>query len=64
MKKVLLAICAFVLWETTARGQESHVILISIDGLRPEFYKDPSWNMVHLRQAMQEGVYADRKSVV
>lgn len=38
---------------------EQHVILISIDGLRPEFYKDPSWNMVHLRQAMAEGAYAD-----
>ncbi|MRG45056.1 sulfatase-like hydrolase/transferase [Chitinophaga sp. SYP-B3965] len=35
------------------------MILISIDGLRPEFYKDPSWNMVHLRQAMEEGAYAD-----
>lgn len=59
MKKALIAICVLMLWETTASAQESHVILISIDGLRPEFYKDPSWNMVHLRQAMEEGAYAD-----
>jgi predicted AlkP superfamily pyrophosphatase or phosphodiesterase len=59
MKRILLAICAFALWQTTASGQGPHVILISIDGLRPEFYKDPSWNMVHLRQGMQEGVYAE-----
>jgi predicted AlkP superfamily pyrophosphatase or phosphodiesterase len=59
MKKVLFGICSLVLWHTTVSAQDAHVILISIDGLRPEFYKDPSWNMVHLRQAMQEGVYAD-----
>lgn len=59
MKKLLFAICALSLWQTAASAQEAHVILISIDGLRPEFYKDPSWNMVHLRQAMQEGAYAD-----
>lgn len=59
MKKVLFGICSLVLWHTTVSAQDAHVILISIDGLRPEFYKDPSWNMVHLRQAMQEGAYAD-----
>jgi predicted AlkP superfamily pyrophosphatase or phosphodiesterase len=59
MKKAFFVICAFLLWMTTANGQGPHVILISIDGLRPEFYKDPSWNMVHLRQAMQKGVCAD-----
>lgn len=58
MKKTLLALCALLLCITSSKGQESHVILISIDGLRPEFYKDPSWNMVHLRQAMEEGAYS------
>lgn len=59
MKKAFFAICALLLWHTTTSAQNVHVILISIDGLRPEFYKDPSWNMVHLRQAMKDGVYAD-----
>ncbi|WP_295118581.1 alkaline phosphatase family protein [uncultured Chitinophaga sp.] len=59
MKKVLLALGAFLLWNTGAHAQEKHVILISIDGLRPEFYKDPSWNMVNLRQGMAEGSYAE-----
>ena len=36
-----------------------HVILISIDGLRPDFYLDPSWGMVNMRQMMKEGVYAE-----
>lgn len=59
MKKALFVFCAFLLGQSAANAQGRHVILISVDGLRPEFYKDPSWNMVHLRQAMQEGVYAD-----
>jgi hypothetical protein len=59
MKKLCLAVCLLALFHTTLRAQESHVILISIDGLRPEFYKDASWNMVNLRQAMKNGSYAD-----
>ncbi|WP_205509625.1 alkaline phosphatase family protein [Longitalea arenae] len=59
MKKLILAIGTLLVCQSTIIAQESHVILISIDGLRPEFYKDPSWNMVHLRQAMETGAYAD-----
>ncbi|MBO9205126.1 MULTISPECIES: alkaline phosphatase family protein [Niastella] len=59
MKKFLFGICTLLLCQSTLTAQESHVVLISIDGLRPEFYKDPSWNMVHLRQAMESGSYAD-----
>lgn len=35
-----------------------HVILITIDGFRPDFYLDPSWGAVNLRQLMSGGVYA------
>ncbi|WP_206609736.1 alkaline phosphatase family protein [Paracnuella aquatica] len=42
-----------------AGAQNSHVILISVDGLRPEFYKDPSWEMVNLRQGLQKGAHSD-----
>jgi hypothetical protein len=59
MKKLCLAVCLLVLFHTALKAQEPHVILISIDGLRPEFYKDASWNMVNLRQAMKNGSYAD-----
>ncbi|UYQ93784.1 alkaline phosphatase family protein [Chitinophaga horti] len=60
MKKLLLVMGAFLLHTAAANAQEQqHVILISIDGLRPEFYKDPTWNMVNLRQAMAEGAYSD-----
>ncbi|WP_207513974.1 alkaline phosphatase family protein [Longitalea luteola] len=59
MKKLILAAAALLACRLSGFAQESHVILISIDGLRPEFYKDPSWNMVHLRQGMETGAYAD-----
>ena len=59
MKKIIFTLSAIFFLGTVTYGQDQHVVLISIDGLRPEFYKDPSWNMVNLRQAMQEGVYAD-----
>ncbi|HEY8896065.1 MAG TPA: alkaline phosphatase family protein, partial [Niastella sp.] len=59
MKKLLFAFCTLIGCNALLNAQESHVILISIDGLRPEFYKDPAWNMVHLRQAMETGVYAE-----
>jgi len=52
-----LAIC--LLATQTIRAQEKHVILISIDGLRPEFYMDPSWGMVNIRQGMKSGSYAE-----
>lgn len=55
---LLLSLC-FLAPASTLMAQDSHVILISIDGLRPEFYKDPSWSMVNLRQAMETGAYAD-----
>ena len=36
-----------------------YVILISIDGSRPEFYKDDSWGTPNLHQLKEGGVYAD-----
>ena len=36
-----------------------HVIMISIDGLRPDFYLDPSWGTVNMRQLMAKGAYAN-----
>jgi hypothetical protein len=36
-----------------------HVVLISIDGLRPEFYRDPAWPAPTLQQMAREGVHAE-----
>ncbi|RFZ94881.1 alkaline phosphatase family protein [Mucilaginibacter conchicola] len=58
MNKVLKSLVVCLLLATGVKAQK-HVVLISIDGLRPEFYLDPSWGMVNLRQAMNTGSYAE-----
>jgi predicted AlkP superfamily pyrophosphatase or phosphodiesterase len=35
-----------------------YVILISVDGFRPEFYQDPAWATPNLQQMAAQGVYA------
>jgi predicted AlkP superfamily pyrophosphatase or phosphodiesterase len=57
MKKAGLII--FLLCFFKAYSQEAkHVILISIDGFRPDFYLDKSWDAPNLQRLKQEGVYA------
>jgi predicted AlkP superfamily pyrophosphatase or phosphodiesterase len=58
MKKLFSIFSLFII-SFSAFCQDSHVILISVDGLRPEFYKDPTWSMVNLRQGMKTGSYSD-----
>jgi len=44
---------------TLLRAQPAkYIVLITIDGLRPEFYLDSSWGMVNLRHLMTSGVAA------
>lgn len=53
---LLVASSAFF---TNASAQKSkYVILVSIDGFRSDFYKDPSWATPHLQQMSKQGVYA------
>ncbi|MDQ7949845.1 MAG: ectonucleotide pyrophosphatase/phosphodiesterase [Pedobacter sp.] len=58
MKKIVMLIIG--LWAACGSllAQENHVVLISVDGFRPEFYLDPQWAMVNVRQGMQKGAYA------
>ena len=39
--------------------QVKHVLLVSIDGFRPDFYKNQSWPAPTLQRLKNEGVYAD-----
>lgn len=56
--KTLRFLIILLLLTTVVKAQK-HVVLISIDGFRPEFYLDASWGMVNLRQAMNTGSYAE-----
>jgi len=35
-----------------------HVVMISVDGFRPDFYLDTAWHTVTMHSLMREGVYA------
>jgi predicted AlkP superfamily pyrophosphatase or phosphodiesterase len=56
MKKLLLLPALLMLGMTSSA---QHVILITIDGFRPDFYQDASWGMVNLRMMKDSGTYAD-----
>jgi len=59
MKKFLSAVVALSLsFCIHAQIPVRHVILITIDGMRPEFYEDPSWPAPNLQHMMKEGAYA------
>jgi len=59
MKKIVSLIALVWFSAGCLSAQENHVVLISIDGLRPEFYLDPQWGMVNVRQGMKSGAYAE-----
>ena len=60
MRRVFVAAFLFLsLTLQQASGQAAaHVVLVTIDGFRPEFYLDPSWGAVNLRQLMENGAHA------
>lgn len=39
--------------------ERNNVVLISIDGLRPEFYLEDEWDTPNLKSLMREGVYSE-----
>lgn len=59
MKQLTVTVFLIFLLGVTSYGQAAkHVILISIDGFCPDFYKDKSWSAPNLHKLMAEGVYA------
>ena len=59
MKKLLFVLgLAFIAVLPVVAQPAKHVILISIDGLRPDFYLDNKWHTPNLRELMNAGVYA------
>ena len=61
MIRTILALAAlfWAPWVLPAQERASeHVVLISIDGLRPEFYLDRSWPAPMIQQMRREGTHA------
>ncbi|HTE08819.1 MAG TPA: hypothetical protein VK628_08630 [Flavitalea sp.] len=61
MKNIFFVACVFLLGSATLPAQQPHVVLISVDGFRPEFYKEAAWSMVNLTTGGE--VAADRITV-
>jgi len=60
MKKIILAVCLSLVWGSASWAQEiKHVILVSIDGFRPEFYQEEQWGTPNLKQMAKNGASAN-----
>lgn len=58
MKKLVVFALLLVSVSRVSAQQAEHVVVVTIDGFRPDFYLDPSWNTPNLRQLMQQGTHA------
>jgi predicted AlkP superfamily pyrophosphatase or phosphodiesterase len=63
LKKLIVLAGAVMMGTGLLRAQSGqhlakHVVLVTVDGFRPDFYLDSSWQAVHIRQLMAEGTYA------
>ncbi len=58
MRKILLFI--LMLLAQQLYGQtDKHVIMVTLDGLRPEFYLSEYWDTPNLKQLVEEGAFAE-----
>lgn len=58
MKHLYILVCFALLYFAANSQQAKHVVLISIDGFRPDFYLNKSWPAPNLQKLKEEGVYA------
>ncbi len=59
MKKILLALLLTFPAYLVKAQQAKHVVIISIDGLRPDFYREDHWATPTLHRMVAEGISAD-----
>ena len=58
MRKILLGAILLFLSLNIAAQDTEYVLLISVDGMRPEFYLSDKWDTPVLKKLKSEGVYA------
>jgi predicted AlkP superfamily pyrophosphatase or phosphodiesterase len=56
--KTRLLLFALLFTGTLFSQEAKHVIFITIDGFRPDFYLEPNWNTPNLHALMNDGAYA------
>jgi len=58
MKKILFIVYVALFAFNVHAEKEKHVILITIDGFRPDFYLEKEWHTPNLHKMVQEGTRA------
>ncbi len=58
MKKIFIMLAAVLITGLTYAQTAKHVIFITIDGFRPNFYLDTPFKTPNLRMLAKEGAYA------
>lgn len=58
-KNLVTALALFCVFSAQAQQQIKHVVLITIDGLRPDFYLESGWQTPTLREMVQQGFHAE-----
>lgn len=60
MKKIASALLLLALGGTVVaqKAPATHVVIITVDGFRPEFYLDSTYGMMNVRELMKNGVAA------
>ncbi len=58
MKKLFVFALLLVAESRVIAQTAEHVVVVTIDGFRPDFYLEPSWHTPNLRQLMQQGTHA------
>ncbi|MCW3464722.1 alkaline phosphatase family protein [Chitinophaga nivalis] len=59
MKRILIIVGALALVAVNTMAQKTkYVVMVSIDGFRPDFYTDPSWPAPNMQQLKKRGVHA------
>lgn len=58
MKKIISILCLCILVYSSQAQEIKHVVLITIDGFRPDFYLEDNWHTPNLKRLMQQGFYA------
>lgn len=58
MKRLFIGLISLLAFTNASAQKVEHVVLITIDGFRPDFYLDEGWNTPNLRAMMGKGFHA------
>jgi predicted AlkP superfamily pyrophosphatase or phosphodiesterase len=58
MKKGFIFALSLLIGSSAFSQQVQHVVVITIDGFRPDFYLDSSWHTPNIHQLMEKGAHA------